>query len=117
MLPFGAAFRASSSFRLRSINALQPLSLRKRGYLWFGGHSGQAACDGEGRHRGGARGRAGSEDASASAVTPDKLLETAKADTGTDFPGGMSAHCPQVVAWPRDRLLTIYPPGPSGGAA
>ena len=58
--------------------------------------------------------RTGSEDTSASAVTPGKLLETAKADTGTDLPGGMSAHCPQVVAWPRDRLLTIYEPGHVG---
>jgi hypothetical protein len=52
--------------------------------------------------------RSGSEDTSPSVVTPDKLLETAKADSGTDLPGGNSAHCPQVVAWPRDRLLTIY---------
>ena len=58
--------------------------------------------------------RSGNEDTSASAVTPDKLLETAKADNGTDLPGGMSAHCPQVVAWPRDRLLTIYQPGHVG---
>jgi len=58
--------------------------------------------------------RSGSEDTSASAVTPDKLLATAKADTGTDFPTGMSAHCPQVVAWPRDRLVTIYQPGHVG---
>ena len=58
--------------------------------------------------------RTGGEDTAASAVTPDKLLETARADTGTDLPGGMSAHCPQVVAWPRDRLLTIYQPGHVG---
>lgn len=58
--------------------------------------------------------RSGSEDASASAVTADRLLETAKADTGTDLPGGNSVHCPQIVAWPRDRLLTIYQPGHSG---
>jgi hypothetical protein len=60
--------------------------------------------------------RSGSEDASASAVTEDRLLETAKADTGTDLPGGYSAHCPQVVAWPRDRLLTVYQPGHVGDA-
>ncbi len=60
--------------------------------------------------------KSGSEDASASAVTPDRLLETAKADTGTDLPGGSSAHCPQVVAWPRDRLLTIYQPDHVGDA-
>jgi hypothetical protein len=58
--------------------------------------------------------RSGSEDNSASAVTADRLLETAKADTGTDLPGGTSAHCPQVVALPRDRLLTIYQPGHVG---
>ena len=56
----------------------------------------------------------GDEDTSASAVTPDRLLETAKADTGTDLPSGLSSHCPQVVAWPRDRLLTIYQPGHVG---
>jgi hypothetical protein len=58
--------------------------------------------------------RSGSEDTSASAVTPDRLLETAKADSGEDLPGGLSSHCPQVVAWPRDRLLTIYQPGHTG---
>ncbi len=57
---------------------------------------------------------AGSPDTSASAVTADRLLETAKADSGTDLPGGNSAHCPEVVAWPRDRLLTIYQPGHVG---
>jgi len=56
----------------------------------------------------------GDEDTSASAVTPDRLLESAKADTGTDLPSGLSSHCPQVVAWPRDRLLTIYQPGHVG---
>ncbi len=58
--------------------------------------------------------RSGSEDTSASAVTESRLLETAKADTGTDLPSGLSTHCPQVVAWPRDRLLTIYQPGHAG---
>jgi hypothetical protein len=58
--------------------------------------------------------RSGSEDTAASAVTEDKLLQTAKADTGTDLPSGFSAHCPQVVAWPRDRLLTVYQPGHVG---
>jgi hypothetical protein len=58
----------------------------------------------------------GDADSSASAVTEDRLLETAKADTGTDLPAGFSAHCPQVVAWPRDRLLTIYQPGHVGDA-
>jgi len=58
----------------------------------------------------------GDEDTSASAVTEDRLLETAKADIGTDLPAGFSAHCPQVVAWPRDRLLTVYQPGHVGEA-
>lgn len=60
--------------------------------------------------------RSGSEDTAASAVTEDRLLQTAKADTGTDLPNGLSNHCPQVVAWPRDRLLTIYQPGHIGDA-
>jgi hypothetical protein len=60
--------------------------------------------------------RSGDEDASASAVTEDRLMETAKVDTGTDLPAGFSAHCPQVVAWPRDRLLTVYQPGHVGEA-
>jgi hypothetical protein len=51
----------------------------------------------------------GSDDES-SAVSESRLLETAKADAGTDLPSGASLHCPQVVAWPRDRLLTIYQP-------
>lgn len=58
--------------------------------------------------------RSGSEDTAASAVTEDRLLATAKADTGSDMPSGVSSHCPQVVAWPRDRLLTVYQPGHSG---
>lgn len=60
--------------------------------------------------------KSGSEDASASAVNPDRLLDVAKADTGTDLSGGASSHCPQVVAWPRDRLLTIYQPDHVGDA-
>jgi hypothetical protein len=58
--------------------------------------------------------RSGREDTAASAVSEDRLLETAKADSGTDLPGGKSANCPQVVAWPRDRLLTIYQAGHVG---
>jgi hypothetical protein len=58
--------------------------------------------------------RSGSEDTAASAVNEERLLETAKADAGTDLPGGKSANCPQVVAWPRDRLLTVYQPGHIG---
>jgi hypothetical protein len=58
--------------------------------------------------------RSGKEDNSDSVVNEDRLLETARSDSGTDLPGGKSANCPQVVAWPRDRLLTIYQPGHVG---
>ena len=42
------------------------------------------------------------------------MLETAKSDTGADTATGASSHCPQVVAWPADRLLTIYQAGHVG---
>lgn len=58
--------------------------------------------------------RSGNEDSAASAVNEDRLLETARSDSGTDLPGGKSANCPQIVAWPRDRLLTIYQSGQVG---
>jgi hypothetical protein len=58
--------------------------------------------------------KSGDEDSAASAVNEDKLLETAKVDAGTDLPSGASTHCPQVVAWPRDRLLTVYEAGHVG---
>jgi hypothetical protein len=59
--------------------------------------------------------RSGSQDEAASAVSADRLLETAKADAGGDMgTGGASSHCPQVVAWPHDRLLTIYQAGHVG---
>ncbi len=61
--------------------------------------------------------KSGKEDTSASVVNEDRLLETARADVGTDLPGGKSANCPQVVAWPRDRLLTIYQAGHVGDQA
>jgi hypothetical protein len=59
--------------------------------------------------------RPGSQDDAASAVNEDRLLETAKADSGGDItPTGAASHCPQVVAWPNDRLVTIYQPGHVG---
>jgi hypothetical protein len=58
--------------------------------------------------------KSGSENTSASTVTEDRLLETANTDPDADVRGGLSTHCPQVVAWPRDRLLTIYQPGHVG---
>jgi len=51
----------------------------------------------------------GSDDDGGSAVSESSLLDNAKADVGS-LPAGYSAHCPQVVAWPRDRLLTVYQP-------
>jgi hypothetical protein len=61
--------------------------------------------------------RSGKEDTAASVVNEDRLMETAKADAGTDLPDGKSANCPQVVAWPRDRLLTVYQAGHVGDVA
>lgn len=44
------------------------------------------------------------------------MLDKAKADAPTMESGtaGDSLHCPQVVAWPHDRLLTIYAGGQVG---
>ncbi|HEY8276444.1 MAG TPA: hypothetical protein VIG52_05545 [Methyloceanibacter sp.] len=43
------------------------------------------------------------------------MLETAKADNGQEgAASAAAAHCPQVVAWPHDRLLTVYEPGHNG---
>jgi hypothetical protein len=46
----------------------------------------------------------------------NRMLAAAKADAaGADASlNGASSHCPQVVAWPHDRLLTIYEPGHVG---
>lgn len=32
------------------------------------------------------------------------------------LPSGEAAHCPEVVSWPQDRLVTVYQPGQSGEA-
>ena len=48
-------------------------------------------------------------------VTQDQMLANAKADSPNMSPlAGDSLHCPQVVAWPYDRLLTIYAGGRVG---
>lgn len=48
-------------------------------------------------------------------VTQDQMLANAKADSPNVAPlSGDSLHCPQVVAWPHDRLLTIYAAGRVG---
>ena len=54
------------------------------------------------------------DEGSASAGSESRLLDTARAEAGTELPSGSSLHCPQVVAWPRDRLLTIYQAGHVG---
>jgi hypothetical protein len=53
---------------------------------------------------------------SAAPVTEDSLLANAQADTGSDISdaAGDAAHCPQVVAWPQDRVVTLYSPGHVG---
>jgi hypothetical protein len=46
---------------------------------------------------------------------PDQLTAiTQNNPVNHTLPSGMSSHCPQVVAWPRDRLVTIYQPGHVG---
>jgi len=54
----------------------------------------------------------GGDGNSGSQMSEEKMLETAKADTGTGLNAlGQSTNCPQVVAWPHDRLLTVYQSG------
>lgn len=48
-------------------------------------------------------------------VSQDGMLASAKADAPQLAPlQGDNLHCPQVVAWPTDRLLTIYAGGHIG---
>ena len=49
-------------------------------------------------------------------VSQDGMLAQAKADAPKMASGlaGDNLHCPQVVAWPHDRLLTIYAGGQVG---
>ncbi len=49
-------------------------------------------------------------------VTEDAMLANAKTDTGSDISptAGASQHCPQVVAWPQDRVITTYQSGHKG---
>jgi hypothetical protein len=51
----------------------------------------------------------GSNDDDTSAVPQTSMLENAKVDVAS-LPSGYSANCPQMVAWPRDRMLTVYQP-------
>ncbi len=61
----------------------------------------------------------------AGAENPDKLPDYAASDqlsqiTSAPTPvanqEGPGTHCPQVVAWPRDRLVTVYQGGNTGDA-
>ncbi|MGH6864787.1 MAG: hypothetical protein ACREDO_01060 [Methyloceanibacter sp.] len=58
---------------------------------------------------------AGSDDTTASTLTEDRLLEPASSTSAEPAPG-MGTSCPQVVAWPKDRLQTIYQSGHDGDA-
>jgi hypothetical protein len=50
-------------------------------------------------------------------LNQDGALASARADAPQLAPlNGDSLHCPQVVAWPNDRLLTIYASGHVGDA-
>lgn len=58
----------------------------------------------------------GSGDAtSASLGNEDRLPEMANASTA-DPASGKSPNCPQIVAWPNERLLTVYQSGHDGDA-
>lgn len=61
---------------------------------------------------------AGSDDTSTAAVDEDRLPEMGEAQsTGSSAAaGGTGTSCPQVVAWPKDRLLTVYQSGHDGDA-
>jgi hypothetical protein len=60
--------------------------------------------------------RSGERDAPLPPANQEQTLAAAKAGAqpGAALPEGASLHCPQVVAWPHDRLLTIYQPGRVG---
>jgi hypothetical protein len=46
----------------------------------------------------------------------DQLSQITSAPTAVVNQEGAGAHCPQVVAWPRDRLVTVYQGGQTGDA-
>lgn len=52
--------------------------------------------------------RSSSDNQATAMPPPDQLQQITKTEPGSDIPGGGGVHCPQVVAWPADRLLTIY---------
>lgn len=52
--------------------------------------------------------KSSSTDESVALPPPDQLQQISKTEPGADMQAGAGANCPQVVAWPADRLLTIY---------
>jgi hypothetical protein len=58
----------------------------------------------------------GSDSEEVAGPPPDQLTAIAQNDAAVVMPEGMGANCPQVVAWPRERLVTIYQPGHIGDA-
>ncbi|MGH6737232.1 MAG: hypothetical protein ACRECX_14325 [Methyloceanibacter sp.] len=57
---------------------------------------------------------AGSEESASSLADDDRLPEMASAETSSPTHGGSVRGCPQVVAWPNERLLTVYQEGHNG---
>jgi hypothetical protein len=55
-----------------------------------------------------------SDDSSAAKANDEKLPEMAEASTNSA--DGKALNCPQVVAWPNERLRTNYQPGHDGDA-
>lgn len=58
----------------------------------------------------------GSDSEDVSGPPPDQLTSITQNTSGGPLPEGLGANCPQVVAWPRERLVTIYQPGHVGDA-
>ncbi len=59
----------------------------------------------------------GTQETSASLLNDDKLPEKGDVAPETSPPAeGRALNCPQVVAWPNERLRTIYQPGHDGDA-
>jgi len=56
-----------------------------------------------------------SDDKSASSLADDKLPEMSSTTT-SDPANSNNLNCPRVVAWPNERLRTIYQPGHDGDA-
>ena len=46
----------------------------------------------------------------------DQLNQITSAGSNATYQEGAGTHCPQVVAWPRDRLVTVYQGGQTGDA-